>query len=104
MKKSTIAQGFVLIGSGATVAGITTHLASHHVSAAVILPVIAFTLAVGLQVAGDLGKALTTTLYSCPEKGCTVTIRAPKDVGQEALDRYRDQATDHTNHPTVGTR
>lgn len=54
--------------------------------------------------AGDLGTALTTTLYSCPEKGCTVTIRAPKDVGQDALDRYRQQATDHTNHAQAGTR
>lgn len=102
--KSTIAQVLVLISSGATAAGFSTHLDSHNVSAAVTIPVIAFTLSVGLQVAGDLGKAISTTVYRCPTKACTVTIRAPKTVGQDALDRYRQMATDHANHAEAGTR
>lgn len=104
MGKSTLAEVVVTVLGALIAVKIAANLNDHNVSAAVIILVIAFTLSVGFQVAGDVGKAISTTVYRCPTKGCPVTIRAPKDVGQDALAGYRDQATDHTNHPTAGTR
>lgn len=107
MKKSTLAEATVTVLGILTAAKISADLHAHNVSLAVIIPVIACIVSVAIHLASDLGKAITTTLYSCPTKGCIVSSRVPKELGPDAHDRYRAHAAnhaEHTDHTAVGTR
>lgn len=97
MQKATIAEGVTLLISGALAAGLGAQLADHNVGIAAIAATVVFTLTTGLHFAHQIGQGLRTTIYSCPAKGCTVSIRARGTSPAEA-DRLRALATDHAKH------
>jgi hypothetical protein len=104
VNKPVLAEAAIGITSGVVAASFADILADHNVNVFVTIAVVMFVLCTGITQGTAIAEALRTTLYRCPAKGCDVTIRAPKDVGQDALARYRQQATDHTNHAQTGTR
>ena len=97
MKKATLAEAGILIVSGGIAASLGLQLADHSVSAATIAATVVFALTTGSYLAAQVGQGLRTTFFSCPTKGCTVSIRA-KDTSQDELARLRALATDHTKH------
>ncbi|MDX3232866.1 hypothetical protein [Streptomyces sp. ME19-01-6] len=97
MRKSTIVESGIVIASGAIAAHLGYQLADHNVPTAAIVATIAFTLTGGLAFASDIAKSVRTTLYTCPAKGCTVSIRAAGTTEDE-LNRLRVLATDHSKH------
>lgn len=97
MNKATITEATILIASAALAAALATRIASHGVSTAAIVAVIAFTVTAGGSLAQSIGQAMRTTFYTCPTKGCAVSIRA-RDTSRDELTRLQAYATDHTKH------
>ncbi|GGS96275.1 hypothetical protein [Streptomyces violaceus] len=97
MQKATIAEGVILLISGALAAGLGAQLADHNVSIAAITATVVFTLTSGMGFANQIGQGLRTSLFTCPTKGCTVSIRA-RGTSTAELDRLRSLATDHSKH------
>ena len=97
MQKATLAEAAILVFSGGIAASLGIQLADHSVSIAAISATITFTLTTGLYIAAQIGQGLRTTLYTCPAKGCTVSIRA-RGTDQAELARLRTLATDHGKH------
>lgn len=97
MQKATITEATILIVSGAIAAGLAKQLADHNLSTATIVAVAAFTLTTGLHLAAQTGQGMRTTLYTCPAKGCTVSIRA-RGASRDELSRLQALATDHSKH------
>ncbi|WP_448333462.1 hypothetical protein [Streptomyces sp. DSM 41534] len=101
MKKTTISQAVITATTIVIAARLGYELADHNVSISAIVATIAFTLTGGLAFASDIAKSVRTTLYTCPAKGCTVSIRAGGTTEDE-LNRLRTLATDHSKHgPTT---
>lgn len=97
MQKATITEVGVLVVFGAIAAGLAIQLSDRHVSVSAIVAVVAFTLVAGASLANAIAQSMRTTLYTCPTKGCTVSIRA-RGTSSEELARLRDLATDHAKH------
>lgn len=97
MNKATLTETAIVITFGAAAASLATQMNARDVSTLAIVAVIAFTLTTGLSLASQVGQSLRTTLYTCPAKGCTVSIRARGTSTTESA-RLRDLATDHTKH------
>lgn len=97
MQKATITEAGILTTFGALAAGLAAQLNAHDVSTSAIVAVIAFTVTTGASLAQTIGQSMRTTLYTCPTKGCTVSIRA-RGTSPAELDRLRSLATDHSNH------
>ncbi|MFI0822215.1 hypothetical protein ACH4TX_41735 [Streptomyces sp. NPDC021098] len=101
MKKSTLAEAATVITSGAVASGIGHQLADHHVPTPALVTAVMAILASGLYLAHQISQGLRTTYYTCPAKGCDVSIRA-RDTSQAELNRLRTLATDHSKHgPTA---
>lgn len=101
MKKTTLVESAVVVLSGALAYGIGDQLSDHGVSLTTIVAAVVATLTSGLALAEQISKSMRTTLYTCPAKGCTVSIRA-SGTSQTELNRLRELATNHTKHG--GTR
>jgi len=97
VNKATATEAAILILSGTLAAGLAKQLADHNLSVATIITVAAFTLTTGLYFAAQISQAMRTTLYTCPTKGCTVSIRA-RAANTDELSRLRALATDHSKH------
>ncbi|CAL9667393.1 hypothetical protein SUDANB145_07231 (plasmid) [Streptomyces sp. enrichment culture] len=97
MQKATLVEVGTFIAFGAVAASLAAQLHARDVSVAAIVAVIAFTVTTGASLAQSIGQAMRTTLYTCPAKGCTVSIRA-QGTSPDELDRLRALATDHTQH------
>lgn len=97
MHKATIAEGVILLASGATAAGLADRVHSYGVPTAAVIAVIVFTLSAGLGFANQVGQSLRTSYFACPTKGCTVSIRA-RGTDAAELGRLRVLATDHSKH------
>ncbi|MEV5915729.1 hypothetical protein AB0M00_43465 [Streptomyces chartreusis] len=97
MHKATIAEGVILLTSGAAAAGLADKVHSYGVPTAAVIAVIVFTLSSGLGFANQIGQALRTSYFSCPTKGCAVSIRV-RSTGKAELAALRTLATDHSKH------
>lgn len=75
-------------------------LADHDVSAFVIVSVILALLSTGLTLGTRFRQAMRTQLFTCPEPGCSVEIRATNQP-DECIARLRELATDHAGHPAT---
>ncbi|WP_042174518.1 hypothetical protein [Streptomyces sp. NBRC 110035] len=100
MHKATITQAGILAPFAVLAAGLGKQIADHGASTTAVISVVAFTLTTGLYFAAQVGQAMRTTLYNCPTKGCTVSIRA-RNTSPTELDRLRTLATDHAKHGTT---
>lgn len=100
MKKATLVESAIVVLSGALAYGLGAQLADHGVSLTTIVATVAATLTSGLGLAEQISKSMRTTLYTCPAKGCTVSIRAAGTT-EEELNRLQALATDHSNHGTA---
>ena len=97
MKKTTLVESAIVILSGALAYGLGHQLSDHGVSVATIVAAVAFTLSSGLALAEQISRSMRTTLYTCPAKGCPVSIRA-SGTSRDELDRLQAHATDHSKH------
>ncbi|MFE2486016.1 hypothetical protein ACFXGR_22500 [Streptomyces mirabilis] len=97
MQKATLAEASIALSSGIVAASLGSELASHHVSPAAIVTTLLAVVSTGLYVAQQLGQGFRSTLYTCPVKSCTASIRA-KGASPAELDRLRALATDHSKH------
>ncbi|MFK8850476.1 hypothetical protein [Streptomyces sp. Ac-502] len=99
--KSMVAEILILAVSGGVGASLALQLAEHGVGIAAIVCAVCAVVAAGVALAAQVGQGLRTTVYTCPAKGCRVSIRAV-GTSPEELQRLRDLATDHGKHG--GTR
>jgi hypothetical protein len=97
VKKATLVEAGILITFGGAATSLATQMNAHDVSTLAIVAVIAFTVTTGASLAQTVGQGLRTTFFTCPTKGCTVSIRA-KNTSPTELDQLRVLATDHTKH------
>jgi hypothetical protein len=95
--KATLTEASIALASGIVAASLGSELAAHYVSPVAIVTTLLAVISTGLYVAQQIGQGLRSTLYTCPSKGCTVSIRA-KGASPEELDRLRALATDHSKH------
>lgn len=96
-RKAVLAEVIILAVSAALAADLAVQLADHGVGVAAIVAVVCFTLTAGLAMATQVGQGLRTTLYTCPAKDCTVSIRA-RGANPDELTRLHALATDHSKH------
>lgn len=97
MKKATLVESAIVILSGALAYGLGDQLSDHGVSLTTIVATVVATLTSGLALAEQISKSMRTTLYTCPAKGCAVSIRA-SGTSRDELDRLHALATDHSKH------
>lgn len=97
MQKATLAEAGILILSGGIAANLGLRLAQHNVGVAAIAATITFALTTGMYFAFQVGQGIRTSVFTCPTKGCDVTIRA-KNTSTNELNSLRAMATDHSKH------
>lgn len=76
---------------------IANDLADHNVGVGVIVSVVLSLLSMGVTLATRFQQATHTVLFTCPESGCPVEIRATNQPDQ-SIPRLRELATDHSQH------
>ncbi|NUH42891.1 hypothetical protein HUF15_40445 [Streptomyces samsunensis] len=94
MRKVTTVQAGAVFVAGCVAGDIGYRLSGHQVGAAYITAIVVGSLSVGLVFASPADRTIT---FTCPVKGCTVSIRA-RDTSAEELERLRALATDHSKH------
>lgn len=97
MQKATLTEAAILITGGVVAGSLANELADHGVATMAIVCTVMSTLTAGLYFAVQIGQGLRTVLYTCPAKGCPVSVRA-KDVSEQEKTRFRAYATDHGQH------
>jgi hypothetical protein len=97
MQKATITEAAILLVSGTVAGSLANELADHDVAVMAVISTVLATLTAGLYLATQIGQGLRTVLYTCPTKGCPVSVRA-KDVSDQEKTRFRAYATDHAQH------
>jgi hypothetical protein len=95
--KATLTEASIGLASGIVAASLGSELAAHHVSPAAIVTALLAVVSTGLYVAQQMGQGFRSTLYTCPAKGCTVSIRA-RGASPEELAGLCALATDHSKH------
>ncbi|MCX4911825.1 hypothetical protein [Streptomyces sp. NBC_00878] len=102
MNKATATEAGIVITSGVVASRLASELADQDVSVVAIVAVVMAVLSSGIFLAIRIGQGLRTTYYTCPTKGCPVSVRA-SNASTAEMDRYRTYVTDHTQH-TGGDR
>lgn len=97
IKKATLVEASLIGVSLITAAALARQLYTHNVNASVIAMVISLTVLAGANLAVTIGLGIRTTTYTCPTKGCPVSVRA-QSANPGELARFRAYATDHTQH------
>jgi hypothetical protein len=97
MQKATLTEIAIIVTSGIVAGSLANELADHGVAVMAIVTTVLATLTTGLYLARQIGDGLRTSLFTCPTKGCTTSIRA-SGTNQTELARIQAFATDHTKH------
>ncbi|MFJ4200139.1 hypothetical protein ACIP2Y_10980 [Streptomyces sviceus] len=100
MTRLTVREAVPIVAAAGVAAYIGYDLADHNVGVSVIVSVVLALLSTGMSLGIQFQKAAATQLFTCPEPGCSVQIRATNQP-DDRLARLRELATDHTHHTEI---